>query len=259
MLTVCTWLWQGKPGTPHKYGIDDVLKLHAGVRRHLSRPHVFVCFTNISFVGGTIEQWYGVDMKFSGIKEEDYPLLAIQGCFARLRMFDPDWQIEHNITDRLVCIDLDTVVTGPLDPLFDRPEPFVILKGANSHNPNPMNGSLMMLRPGAHPEVWSDFSLEAASKIQKFEFPDDQGWLWHKLPTAAGWKCGPESGVWSFQKTSWPKGEALPAGARMVVFPGWRSPQKFKHLPWIKNHWNTHDRSVARVPIPTSALERVQN
>jgi hypothetical protein len=136
-----------------------------------------------------------------------------------------------------VCIDLDTVITGPLDGLFDRPENFIILQGANASNPCPFNGSLMMLRAGARPDVWRDFSLKAAGSVPFFEFPDDQGWLWHKIPDAAGWKAGSESGVYAFQKPGWPKDDRLPADAKIVAFPGWRDPSKFANEPWVRQHW----------------------
>jgi hypothetical protein len=51
-------------------------------------------------------------------------------------------------------------VTGPLDPLFDRKDDFTILQGINTTNPCPYNGSIWMLKAGARPEVWSEFSLE---------------------------------------------------------------------------------------------------
>lgn len=225
LLTVCTWLWGDK------YGAEDVKKLAAGVRRHLRQPHRFLLFSTL------YSKYFGEGVELFGICPEDQYLLDIKGCFARLRMFDPGWQWSYEIDDRLVCMDLDTVITGPLDPLFGRPEPFVILRGANSANPNPLNGSLMMIRAGAHQEVWSDFSIEKASKTKFYEFPDDQGWIWDKIPYAAGWKVGSESGVYAFGKPGWPSGRELPRDARMVVFPGWRSPQQFRHLPWVKQNW----------------------
>lgn len=212
MLHVTTWVWG------HRYGQNYVERLAAGLRRHIEQPFRFAVFSPES---------------------DDVYLTVVKGCFARLRMYDPEWQLRHGIVegDRLVCVDLDAIVTGQLDPLFDRPEPFVILQGANAANPCPFNGSLQMLRAGAHPEVWSDFSLEAVGKIPFHEFPDDQGWLAHKIPGAAGWKAGPESGALAFQKPGWPKGDNLPAGARIVFFPGWRDPSKFTHLTWVKENW----------------------
>lgn len=209
-LTVCTWRWGGK------YAGHYVERLKAGVARHLKQEYKFAVFAP---------------------RAEDEYLTKIPGCFARLRMFDPQWQADHKIEGRLVCLDLDTVITGPLDPLFDRPEPYVILHGGNASNPCPYNGSMSMLRTGAHPEVWKDFSLKRAGEVKFFEFPDDQGWLADRIPNAAGWKVGSESGVYCFQKPGWPKGNDLPADARIVAFPGWRDPSKFTHLDWVKENW----------------------
>lgn len=209
-LTVCTWRWG------QKYSDGYVARLEAGLRRHLRQPFAFRVFAP---------------------EPADAALTEVPGCFARLRMFDPAWQETNGVRGRLVCLDLDLIVTGPLDDLFDRPEPFVILQGANAANPCPFNGSVQMLRAGAHPEVWTDFSLEAARALPFHEFPDDQGYLAHKIPGAAGWPAGRESGVYGFQKPGWPRGEALPRDARIVAFPGWRDPIGYQHLTWVQEHW----------------------
>lgn len=212
MLHVGPFFWGSK------YGPEYVERLRAGVARHLNGEY----------------RWH----VFSPDPRDEY-LTEIKGCFCRLRAFDPEWQTKNGIVpgDRIVSIDLDAIVTGSLDPLFDRPEPFVILQNVNSSNPCPMNGSIWMLTAGYRPDVWHDFSLDAADKITKFEFADDQGWFWHKMPDAAGWNAGPESGIYGFQKKGWPKGTALPEAARLVVFPGWRDPAKFSHLDWIQRNW----------------------
>ncbi len=80
-------------------------------------------------------------------------------------------------------------------------------------------------------------ALEAAAKVPFYEFPDDQGWIWHKLPRAAGWLAGPTSGIYGFKKPGWPPGDNLPADARLVAFPGARDPSQFTHLPWVRKYW----------------------
>jgi hypothetical protein len=213
-LTVSVWKWG------EKYGPEYVERLAAGVARNLAQPHDFCVFSP---------------------PNEDEHLTTIPGCFARLRMFDPAWQERNGFKpgDRILNLDLDLIVTGSLDELVNRPESFVILQGANAANPCPFNGSAFMLRAGEHADVWTDFSLEAASKVPAYEFPDDQGWLAHKIPGAGAWKAGTESGVYAYQKPGWPRGEALPADARIVAFPGWRDPQGVKHLGWVREHWRT--------------------
>ena len=128
------------------------------------------------------------------------------------------------------------MITGTLDPVFDRPEPFVILSGANAVNPNPFCGALIMVRAGQHPELWRDFNLDIAKTIPFHEYPDDQGWIHYKLPNAAGWRAG-QNGVYAFQKPGWPVGYNLPHDARLVTFNGWRSPAKFAHLDWVRRNW----------------------
>lgn len=209
-MTIATWRWG------QKYDGHYVERLKSALMRNIKQEFRF-----------------GV---FSPEEEDDY-LTKVPGCFCRLRMFDPEWQEKHGISGRLVCVDLDVVVTGELDEAFDRPEKFVILQGANSSNPCPFNGSMMMLRTGSRPDVWKDFSLKRAEEVPYFEFPDDQAWLAHKVPDAGGWKAGPESGIYAFQKPGWPKGDGLPAGAKLVAFPGWRDPSRFAHLDWVKRHW----------------------
>lgn len=209
-LHVLTWVW----GT--KYPGHYVERLERAVSRNLRQKHVFhVCQPLVS----------------------DEHLTKIKGCFARLRTFDPEWQEAQGIKpgDRIVCLDLDLVVTGPLDELFNRQEPFVILQGVNAVNPNPFNGSVWMLRAGHRPDVWSEFSLEAAGKMPFFAFPDDQAWFHLKMPDAGVW--GPQDGVYGFQKPGWLAGTQLPPGAKLVAFFGARDPSQFRHLAWVRENW----------------------
>lgn len=210
MLTVCTWKWG------NKFSDEHVAKLCEGVRRNLKQPFEWRVFRP---------------------EARDVHLTKMPGCFARLRMFDPEWQARNFINDRLVNIDLDTVITGPLDSLFDRDDQLVIMQGANVANPCPFNGALIMLRAGAHPEVWRDFNVDAASKVPFYSFPDDQGWIHHKVPDAAGWHVGQASGVYVYQKRGWPSGTALPDDARLVTFVN-NDPEKLMHLDWIREHWH---------------------
>lgn len=220
MLTICTWYWG------EKYHPDYVARLHAGVRRHLTEPFRFICFSE------RMIKWH----EFETVLIPDLDLTKVPGCFARLRLFDPEFQQMHGIEGRIVNLDLDVIITGSLDALFLRPEPFMILRGANAANPCPYNGSIWMLRSGYRPDVWTDFSLDKAALVPFYQFADDQAWLAHKLPNENGWNVGSPSGIYAFKKPGWPKGDDLPKDARVVVFPGWRDPSMFQ-LSWITEHW----------------------
>lgn len=221
MLIVTTWLWGGA------YGDHYARKLASAVHRNLTQPHRFIVFTDSPrHLPGT-EQFQILNTS----------LLAKPGCFVRLRLFDIAWQNNLGIRpgDRVVNLDLDLVVTGPLDELFDRKDDFTILQGINSTNPCPYNGSVWMLLAGATPGVWTEFSLDESEKIPFHAFPDDQGWFHHKMPNAGAW--GPADGVYGFKKKGWPSGDELPQGAKIIAFPGWRDPSKYEHLKWIKDNW----------------------
>ncbi|HWV44117.1 hypothetical protein [Pseudorhodoplanes sp.] len=218
MLTVLTWWWG------QKYGPEYVYRLKAGLERHLKQPHRFLCVTDRELEG----------VETTPIK--DPGLTKHPGCIVRLRIFDEVWQRDIGATDRIVCMDLDSIVTGPLDPLFDREEPFIILQGVNSPtHPCPYNGSIFMLRAGYRPDVWDDFTLEKLDRIPRLEFPDDQGWMHAMIPDAAAYRSA--DGVYAFQKLGWPGGDVPPLDARLVAFPGRRDPAQFTHLKWVREHW----------------------
>lgn len=227
MFTVMTWLWGDR------YHRVYVERLMAGFKRHMRSDYRFVIMSD-AYNWGRLP----IGCEAYQIPRSVVPLTFEKGCLSRLIMFDPEFQELHGIRGKLISIDLDTVITGPLDPVFDRPEPFVILQGVNSRNPCPYNGSLMLITPGVHPEVWSEFSVEASKAAPYDEFPDDQAWIAHKVPGAAGWLPGNESGVYAFAKPGWPPYSLeVPHGARIVTFPGKRDPSQYMNLNWIRKHW----------------------
>lgn len=225
MLNICTWLWG------NKYNASYVNKLAAGVRRNLQQPHRFLLMTERE------RKDLELDSRIERHAIKDPDLLRYRGCFVRLRIFDPSWQASRSLDGPIVNLDLDIVITGELDALFDRPESFVILQGANSMNPCPFNGSVFMFKPGCHANLWTDYSPRAVSKIPKYSFPDDQGWFHAKVSNAGAWPVGSSSGIYAFRKPGWPQGDGLPADAKIVAFPGGNDPFSYQHLDWVKEHW----------------------
>lgn len=219
-VNVISWLWGSK------YTVNDVTRLATAVKKNLRAPHRFHVFSDVAYSLTGIETHLIRD-----------PALANRSCFCRLRMFDPNWQAAFNMKGWILSLDLDLVITGGLDDLLMTTSRFKILQHVNAVNPNPFNASVMLLRTGYHAEVWRDFSLEKANAAPFHEFPDDQGWIWFKLPKADGWRAGRESGIYGFQKPGWPPGMSLPQDARIVSFIGKRKPGMYKQLLWVKKYW----------------------
>lgn len=205
--------------------------LKAGIERNCSLPLRFVCITNQKDTPG--ETW----------PIEDPELLTFRdGCYVRLRMFDPDWQERHGI-ERLVCLDLDLIVTGKIDPLFNRPEPFMILHG-NHFNPCPFNGSVMMISKGANPEVWRRFNTQEADRasiIRGRWRGTDQTWIAHVVPKAPGWTY--RDGIYGYEKKGWPG--YLPRDARIVTLNGKRDPST-QDDAWVAYHWKAQHGPLPR-------------
>jgi len=223
-IDVITWMWGDK------YGMRDIVRLFKAVKKNLRAEHRFHVFSEPDFPH--LEDGYGI--KAHPIED---PSLIGRNCFCRLRMFDPRWQQRNDLRGTIVSLDLDVVITGTLDPLFETSKTFMILRGANAANPCPYNASVMLLKAGHHAKVWTEFSIEKANAVPFYEFPDDQGWIWHMLPKAHGWPVG-KSGIYAFQKPGWPKGnDALPVNARLVTFIGARKPEQFTALPWVQKFW----------------------
>jgi hypothetical protein len=208
-LHVVCWVWGSK------YGPEYVDRLRRGVERHLPGARVLVAEP----------------------EPADRYLTEIEGCLARLRTFDPEWQAANGIEEgsRIVVLDLDLVVTGDLTRVFDREEPFVILQGVHTGNPCLFNGSVWMLRAGYRPDVWTEFTLERAAAVPHYLFPEDQAWFAARMPDAGAF--GPADGVYAFGKPGWPKGMNLPPNAKIVAFPGRRDPSQFIEVPWVRRNW----------------------
>lgn len=229
MLDVVCWKWKPAPGYRSQFGPETVNVLRRMVARNLSMPHRFSCIT---------DDPRGIDPEVRVIPLWDTfanipsPSGAHNpSCYRRLRMFSAE--ASELIGERIVSLDLDTVVTGALDQLFDREDDFVIWGG---HAAQPQqrvpwcwyNGSFMMLRAGTRQQVWSRFNPVTSPREAHAANArgSDQGWIAYclgqgeKMWTAA-------DGVYSFRSHIIPAKGALPADARLVAFHG-------KHDPWLE-------------------------
>jgi len=223
-VNVISWMWGSK------YNPRDVQRLANAVQKNLRARHRFYLFSDLPYSISGVET-----------REIQDPNLTDRSCFCRLRMFDRQWQVRNGFhKGPILSLDLDLMVLKPIDDLLVTTSSFKILQGVNAVNPNPFNASVMLLHAGHHHEVWDDFSLEKAKAVPFHEFPDDQGWIWHKLPNADGWRAGAESGIYGFQKPGWPMrptGMILPQDARIVSFIGKRKPAMYLGVPWIREYW----------------------
>lgn len=228
MITVACWLWR-TPGYRSQFTGEHVNVLRAMVARHYQAPHRFLCVTNdAAGIAGGVEI-VSDRADFAGTKSPHGA--GNPACYRRLRLFAPD--AAATFGERVVSLDLDCVITGDLRPLWDRDDSFVGWRDA--FYPRQINGSMMLLRTGSHPDVWAEFDPETSPReaLARDYKGSDQGWISYRLPGAAHWSRS--DGVYSYRVDGLAAG--LPANARIVFFHGRPDPWDALHVPWIKEHW----------------------
>jgi hypothetical protein len=223
MLTILSWLWK-QPGGRAKYTTHHANIWADMVRRNLKMDHEVALVTNMT---------EGLDRSIRVIPPpadfEDVRIPTwnerMPQCLRRIAMFRPD--AADIFGKRFVSMDLDCVITGPLDPLFDRPEDFIMYRGTTPERP--YNGSMMMMTAGARSQVYTEFTPEGAAEAGRKYVGSDQAWISHVL----GWG----EAVWTlddgvYWQTHKRRQEGT-ADARIIFFPGKMKPWEVKNDPVI--------------------------
>lgn len=242
-VSVVCWRWSPKPDYRSTFGPETVNTLRAMVRRHYRSDVRFICVT---------DDTQGLDPGVEVIPDwKDHVSIPSPhggknpSCYRRLRMFAPD--IASAFGSRFVSLDLDTVITGDLNPLWDRSEDFVIWGDTNPRTP--YNGSMMMMNAGARPQVWTQFDPRTSPKLAMRAgfFGSDQGFLSYILgPNETKW--GKKDGVYSF-RNDLQEAKNIPANCRIVFFHGRHDPWTGfvqTQYPWVKAHYGLTETAVAR-------------
>jgi hypothetical protein len=244
-LTVVCFKWEYTTGKKLPavdriggYKAEYVNKLYRSFQKHLQTPHRFVCVTD----------------KPEGIACETFPLWdwyrELGGCYTRLKMFDPE--MRKYFGKRVVMIDIDTVVTGNLDNMFNRKEDFIIhTYYPDSHGyQQKYNGSLIMMDMGCRPQVYEQFKgKESDTLIQglfakKKIIGSDQAWINYVLGDGEA-RFGEADGIYHLRNIMIPKKETrrkvgqLPKNTNMVMFSGNQDPSMitYKKFNWVTANW----------------------
>ncbi|MCV6587160.1 MAG: hypothetical protein OIF47_16660 [Marinibacterium sp.] len=224
-VTILTMKW----GT--LYGAREVNNLYRGVARHLSIPHRFVCFT---------DDTTGID---PGVVTYPLPELKLaQGQtdtrWRKLTLFSKDL---FGLSGPALFLDLDLVITGPLDPFFDNTDGAVtMIRDDTLFRPKPLrrinperdaflasvgNSSVFHYEIGAHSYVLDNYVADPEDAMRRYEI--SQQFQSAQLAAKGNLKYWPDGWCVSFKNHCVPRNFAsyfadpsLPDGARIVVFAG---------------------------------------
>lgn len=234
MLTFVCFKWKPPSGYRSQYGPEQVQTLRAMIARHYRKPHRFVCVTDdAKGLDGieTIQLWRDLAQVPNPLGQHN------PSCYRRLKLFAPD--AGETFGERVVAIDLDVVIVGDLEPLFDRPEDFVIWGQSDFPRTQWYNGSLWMLRTGTRTKAWTKFDpvRSPGLAVRAGCKGSDQGWLNYVLPNEATW--GTTDGVYSYRVHIAKNGWSLPENARIVAFHGKVDPWHYhaQQIGWVREHY----------------------
>lgn len=237
MLTVLTWLWH-QPSVRVGYTAWHVNIWADMVRRNLAMPHRVACVTDMPA---------GIDPSIAIIEPprefEDWTIPSWgpgrPQCLRRIAMFAPDAAARFG--DRFVCMDLDCVVSGPLDPLFDTDAEFMMFRGTAKGRP--YNGSMILLQAGARPQVYARFDRGAAVRAGQRFVGSDQAWISACL--------GPGEKTWGVEHGAhnWLGRHPTEGTCRVMFFPGRPKPWDLVDVdePFCVRHYR-------RDPVPRACL-----
>lgn len=232
MLTVVIWKW-GK-----KYTRDHVARLQSMLSRHLSQPYQIVCLTDQpnDLPDGVLARKLPKALPFDG------------KCLRRMWLYSKS---AGKLGDRLLQLDLDVVITDSIDPIVNRPEPFVIWKSdSNWKDKWAYNATVMLITPGAKDDIYQRWIADPKGV---FAAAEADGWG-PKVNSDQAIACylmkDQDVPVWTdadgirayrvFAGKHGDRGQVLPEGTRIVSFHGPRDPgitDLQKKSPWIAEHW----------------------
>lgn len=156
------------------YSADDVNRLAAQVRLNLTRPYRFICFTDDA-------TGLSQDVEPMPLPELGLPEGNTDTRWRKLALFQRDL---YGIKGTALFLDLDLIVTGNLDPFFDLPGRFRIIRDDDLFRPKPLrrinrkrdqflhmvgNTSVFRFEIGAHAEILDDYRSSPAEASILYE------------------------------------------------------------------------------------------
>ena len=211
---VCVWVQGHVPFVP-----DYVRRLRSMVAKWMDRPYRFVCLTD--------QPWTFTELAIETVPIP--PPFKLKGWWSKVRLFDP----AIALTGKVLYLDLDTLLVGPLGPILDYPARFALAPHAGHFQPQNglavvrrFNSSVMTWHAGEQTALWSNWTPEVAARRW-----GDQDWIGEQAPAStvalpAAW----------FPRLS----EAQPPWSKMAKVVLCKKPKNVEAAvkwPWFREAW----------------------
>ena len=212
-----------------KFTPEYVNRLFCGVRRNVTVPFTFHCFTD------------NTEQLHPDIKTHPLPYDNVEGWWYKLYMFSDEIDMEG----RMLFIDLDTLITGNIDHFVTQDTGFVVLRDLWAKKDN-VGSAIMSFEVGKYKHIWDTFIKNPQGAIASLRPHGDQKWVQKQQQKRIYWQDLYPKQVVSFKSEC---RNGLPKGVRFVCYHGKPSivesittttrVQRFTipPTPWVKEHW----------------------
>lgn len=233
-VSVVTWRWG------RLFGPEYVNRLRSMVARHLHIPHAFFCITDDATGLDPSVQVVPMPRLF-----EDDRRQASAEFRCRRRLWQFDRARAEVFGQRILHLDLDTVIVDDITPIVDRPEPIVCWRVHYAHC---YSGAFMLFTAGALQGLWDAYRLDpegyprrtgqrGASDLAMLNF--------YLLTPPASWD--EQDGFVAYFGTGYervehlgvgPNRPTLPEGARVVMLGAAdKAVLDEGRFAWCREHW----------------------
>jgi hypothetical protein len=229
-----------------KYGPEYVNKLHSMVRRHLHRPFRFVCLTDdADGIDPAIEV---KPIPMVGFDEFDQrkPWTFGHGWLKLTSFANPLYDLQG----RTLFLDLDIVILDSLDPFFDQPGEFIVIKEWDKRD-GTGNTSCYLYTVGAHADALEHLRNDYPASVAPVR--NEQEFITLYLARQGKLSYWPEEWCRSFKRHCLQPGvikpPTIPQGARLIAFHGKPNPpdaiagvsgkwyRRVMPTQWVADHW----------------------
>ena len=207
-----------------KYNSEYVNRLFRGILRNTSKSFLFTCFTDNPL---------GLD---SRIDTRRLPM-ETGDWYSKIGLYD---STHYNINNQIFYFDLDTVIVGNLDEIFEYSGEFIILR--DFYRKNGYGSGLMAWRPTSVHFMYENYPR--GYKVRN----GDQGWPEEQYPNADIWQEQYPGKIISYKvhiqdggRLRSPNYTNHPGSletASIVCFHGRPMPHEVQQLNWMKEHWS---------------------
>ncbi len=232
-----------------KYGADYVNILQSMVSRHLKRPHRFICLTDDA--KGISDKVEVFDIPMVGFEDFDQrkPWTFGHGWLKLTSFHAP----LYDLTGTTLFLDLDIVIVDSLDPFFDHPGEFVVIREWDKTD-GTGNTSVYRFEIGAHTDALAHLARDPQAAMAKVR--NEQEYITGFLMRQNKLSYWPDEWCRSFKRhcvarglKGWFSAPQLPARAKIVAFHGIPNPPDAIHgrsgkwyrrvLPtaWVAENW----------------------